>query len=409
MTVGDTSQSLAGSSRALGIAREVGPALSSLSARHDRLGCLSQEALAALGQGNFFGLMVPKELGGLGASPVETLEVFEEVSRADASTGWVLTTCGFAAGLAGAFLGDAAATRVFGPGMPIIAGAGMPQGRATPVDGGFRLSGRWSYGSGIKHATHLHCGGLIYDGDKPRLAANGKPDVYIFTPSIADAKLDDQWDVLGLLGTGSVDYEITDAFLPLGYEFPIAQVKPFRGGQYYTLGAGGLSSLAHTGFALGLGRRALDELALVVQGGKGRAGALASSEGFLVGFAGAEAQYRAARAFVYSVWIDIERKLLQASPIETRDLTLTHLSLNHMMWTSARVADFAYSAAGGVSLRDGALQRCFRDIHSATQHARVAPAYLRESGRELLDLVPRPIWQRGQVVSNPGQAWRDIR
>lgn len=88
-------------------------------------------------------------------------------------------------------------------------------------------------------------------------------------------------------------------------------------------------------------------------------------------------------------------------PVETRDITLRHLSLNPMMWTSARVADFAYSAAGGASLRDGALQRCFRDIHSATQHARVAPAYLRESARELLEILPSAIWQRGQVV--PGR------
>jgi hypothetical protein len=69
-----------------------------------------------------------------------------------------------------------------------------------------------------------------------------------------------------------------------------------------------------------------------------------------------------------------------------------------MMWTSAQVADFAYSSAGGASLRDGALQRCFRDIHSATQHARVSPAYLRESARELLGIVPDPVWERGQIV-----------
>jgi len=387
------------SARWVDLARDMSTMLSSLSARHDDLGCLTDEALGALIDANFFGLMVPKDLGGAAAYPVEILEVYEEISRADASTGWVLTTCGFAAGLAGAFLARDAAGSVFGSGMPIIAGAGAPQGRAVGVEGGYHLSGRWSYGSGIKHATHLHCGGLIIEaGGQPRLNARGKPELYIFTPPIAAAKLDNEWDVLGLRGTGSVDYEIADVFLPAGYEFRIAETSPQHGGDFYRLGAGGLSSLAHTGFALGLGRRALDELALLVRGKAGRAGALASSEGFLEGFGKAEAQYRAARTFVYSVWEDICGKLQQGVPVGTRDITLTHLSLNHMMWTSAQVADFAYSAAGGASLRDGALQRCFRDIHSATQHARVSPAYLRESGRELLDIVPDAVWERGQIV-----------
>ena len=73
-----------------------------------------------------------------------------------------------------------------------------------------------------------------------------------------------------------------------------------------------------------------------------------------------------------------------------------------MMWTSAAVTDFAYNAAGGASLRDGALQRCFRDIHAATQHARVSSGYLREAGRELVGAVPDPVWERMQVV--PGNA-----
>lgn len=381
-------------------ARAIAPLLSAMSAKHDAIGRLTDEALAALKDANFFGLMVPQSLGGTGATPVEMLEVYEEVSRADASSGWVLTTCGFAAGLASAYLQDHAAARVFGAGMPVIAGAGAPQGKAVRVKGGYRLSGRWSYGSGIRHATHLHTGAFIYDGNDRRLSASGQPAVYVFTPPIEAAQLAANWDVLGLRGTGSVDYEIADTFIADGFEFPLAQAERLRGGALYGLGAGGLSSLAHTGFALGLGRRALDEIGALVRSGAGRSGALAGSESFLEGYARAEAQYRSARAFVYTVWMEIEAKLSYTQDITTRDITLTHLSLNHMMSTSAAVADFAYASGGGVSLRDGPIQRCFRDIHAGAQHARVAPSYLRESGRELLDLVPGARWERGKVTGH---------
>jgi alkylation response protein AidB-like acyl-CoA dehydrogenase len=380
-------------------ARAMAPLLSAMSAKHEAIGQLTDEALAALKDANFFGLMVPRALGGAGASAVEMLEVYEEVSRADASSGWVLTTCGFAAGLASVYLQDQAAASVFGAGMPIIAGSGAPQGRAVQVEGGYRLSGRWSYGSGIRHATHLHTGAFVHSGNERKVSASGQPAVYVFTPRIEVARLEGNWDVLGLRGTGSVDYEIADAFIEAGFEFPLAQTEPLRGGALYSLGAAGLSSLAHTGFALGLGRRALDEIAGLVRGGAGRSGALAASESFLEGYAHAEAQYRSARAFVYAVWRDIEAKLAGARQVATRDITLTHLSLNHMMSTSAAVADFAYANGGGVSLRDGPIQRCFRDIHAGAQHARVAPSYLRESGKELLDLVPDATWERGKVTA----------
>ena len=101
-------------------------------------------------------------------APLEALLVYEEITRADAATGWVLTTCGFAGGIAGAYLDNDAVRSIFGAGMPVIAGSGAPTGQAVPVDGGYRLSGQWSYGSGILHATHLHTGAMILEDGKPR-------------------------------------------------------------------------------------------------------------------------------------------------------------------------------------------------------------------------------------------------
>ena len=385
-------------SRTLDYARAIAPKLSSLSSRHDEIGKLSDETIELLKSGNLFGLIVPSDLGGHEAAPLEALLVYEEITRADAATGWVLTTGGFAGGIAGAYLDDAAVQAIFGPGMPVIAGSGAPTGQAVPVDGGYRLSGQWSYGSGILHATHLHTGAMIIDGGKPRRNARGNVEVHIFAPPASTADVKQNWDVLGLRGTASVDYSIKDIVLPAGYAFPVDQRVPQRGGNIYRTGMGALSALIHSGFALGMGRRALDELALLVQNKTGRLARLGDSESFLEGFGRAEAQYRSARAFVFETWATIQQKIIDGRDIDTRDISLSHLSLNHMMWTSAAVTDFAYNAAGGASLRASALQRCFRDIHAATQHARVSSGYLREAGRELVGAVADPVWERMQVV-----------
>jgi alkylation response protein AidB-like acyl-CoA dehydrogenase len=391
--------SLAGhKSRTLDYARTIAPTLSAQSQRHDEIGKLSDEAIEALKSGNLFGLIVPRDLGGHEAGPREALLVYEEITRADAATGWVLTTCGFAGGIAGAYLDDDVVQSIFGAGMPVIAGSGAPTGRAVPADSGYRLSGQWSYGSGILHATHLHTGAVILEDGKPRKNRRGNVEVFIFAPSIKAAVIKQNWDVLGLRGTASVDYDIEDVYVPAGYAFPIDQRVPKRGGNIYRTGMGPLSALIHSGFALGMGRRALDELAILVQNNTGRLARLRDSESFLEGFGRAEAQYRAARSFVFATWDQIEGKITAGQDITTRDVSLCHLSLNHMMWTSAAVSDFAYNAAGGASLRDGALQRCFRDIHAATQHARVSSGYLREVGRELVGVVPNPVWERMQVV-----------
>ena len=249
--------------------------------------------------------------------------MYEEITRADAATGWVLTTCGFAGGIAGAYLDDDAVQSIFGSGMPIIAGSGAPTGQAVAADSGYRLSGQWSYGSGILHATHLHTGAVILEDGKPRKNRRGNVEVYIFAPPAKAAVIKQNWDVLGLRGTASVDYDIEDVYLPAGHAFPVDQRVPKRGGNIYRTGMGALSALIHSGFALGMGRRALDELAILVQNNTGRLARLRDSESFLEGFGRAEAQYRSSRAFVFETWAEIERKIDASQDITTRDISLS--------------------------------------------------------------------------------------
>jgi hypothetical protein len=265
--------------------------------------------------------------------------------------------------------------------MPIIAGAGAPNGRAKRLDRGFEFSGRWSYGSGILHATHTHNGGFIVadDGEVRRDLGH-----HIFVTPIAAATLDAEWDVLGLRGTGSVDYAIERCFLPFGFEHPISGAAPRRGGALCGIGAAGMSAIAHTGFFLGIGRRVLDELVIVARTKAGQSSSLIDSESFQEGYGQAEAHYRAARALVFESWRTIEEAVARNRPIERAQISAVHLAMYHVAWASTEAAEYAYKAGGGVSLREGALQRAFRDTLAGRQHIRVSTAVLRACARDLL-------------------------
>jgi hypothetical protein len=149
----------------------------------------------------------------------------------------------------------------------------------------------------------------------------------------------------------------------------------------YGVGMAGMSALAHTGFFLGIGRRVLDELVDVVRTTRS---SLAESESFLEGYGMAEAQYRAARALVFESWRAVEERVAASRPIERSHITAVHLAMHQMAWASTQAAEYAYKAGGGVSLREGPLQRAFRDVLAGRQHVRVSAAVLRSCARDLL-------------------------
>ncbi|MGH7905410.1 MAG: acyl-CoA dehydrogenase, partial [Candidatus Binataceae bacterium] len=124
----------------------------------------------------------------------------------------------------------------------------------------------------------------------------------------------------------------------------------------------------------------------------GPTGTLRESETFHIGYAKAEAGYRAARALVYETWRDIEESLDRGDPASTRQLSLARLALNNATWTVADVCQFAYRAGGGIALRQGVIQRYFRDMQAATQHVTSSTPVLRECGRELAGFAKGQVW-----------------
>ena len=366
----------------------------------DKKGDLAEETVQALHGGGFFGMWTPRGLGGAELPPVESLSMIEEVSRADGSTGWVLMAAALSTGTGAAYLDPDLVRSWFArERFPVIAGQGGPMGRAVACEGGYRVSGHWTYGSGIRHADYLHSGALIFEADgSPRRDAGGAQQTRILVLQREAVAYHENWDVMGLRATGSIDYSSAGVFVPEAATHSTECTEPRSGGRLFWLGIRGLSSLGHTGFTLGLGRRILDEIAAIAQTKVNRLGRLGDSESFLEKYGSVEARLRAARALAYETWQEVENSLDRGDRPSTRQWTMIRLALNHVTWTTAEIANVAYYAGGGTALRAGTLQRCFRDMHGATQHLTSSVAVLQDCARELAGLAPDKVWGFSRLV-----------
>ena len=350
----------------------------------DKQGQLAEPVVEALHREGLYGIWVPRTIrGGSELDVVSSLKVIENVSYGDPSAGWVLMAAALAIGTGAAYLGDEAADQLFsGSRLPTIAGQGTRPGKAVPAKGGFHLSGSWSFASGIKHSTHIHTLAIIEGTGEPR----------IFVLPVGQAKLIDNWDVMGLRGTGSIDYTIDSVFVPEAYTHFAVTETPKRGGALYSIGIIGFAVICHSAWGCGIGRRLLDELATLMKAKMGRASTLAESDSFQEQYAKAEGRYRAARALVYETWSDVRETLDRGEPLSVRQHTLMRLAMAHVTWTSQEVAAFVYKSAGTTALRAGTIQRLFRDMHAGTQHVTSAPPVFRAIGRELGGLADGKKW-----------------
>jgi alkylation response protein AidB-like acyl-CoA dehydrogenase len=351
----------------------------------DKEGRLAEPVVEALHREGLFGMWVPASVhGGAELDPLSSISVIENLAYGDPSTGWVLMAAALAIGTGAAYLEDGAVAELFGKErLPVIAGQGTRPGNAVPTKGGFNLSGSWSFASGIKHGTHIHTLGLV----------QGTHDARIFVLPVERVTLIDNWDVLGLRATGSIDYRIDNVFVPDGYTHPALVDVPKRGGSLYRIGVIGFAIMCHSGWACGIGRRALDEIASAAKSKMGRSGTLATSESFHQRYAKMEATYRAARALVYEAWSDVKASLDRGEPLSTRQHTLIRLAMAHMNWSSHEVATFAYQSAGTMALRAGTLQRLYRDMNAGIQHIVCSPPVFQTLGRELAGLAEGHQWR----------------
>jgi alkylation response protein AidB-like acyl-CoA dehydrogenase len=342
--------------------------------------------IQALRDAGLFGVMTPRDLGGAELSLIDSIDVFSEVARADGSAGWCLMAGASAVGYFGAYAGDDFAGKMFAGGVPLVAGQFAPNGIGKPDGDGYRVTGSYQFGSGMHYAEWVGAGFLVQDPSDPEAPAR-----YLFgvVPK-SDAELRGNWDVLGLGATASWDYGLRDAWVPEEGTFLFAAPKRRRGGRVYELGVIAQTAAGHAGFAEGVVRRALDEVAAVART-KVRMGAgsfLKDDPRFLHSLGTLESRFESARSWMRDRFAALESAVLATGRIDVALNNQVRQATVHLTQEGADIVRQVYLLAGTTALRDGAIQRCFRDIHAGSQHFFASPASTLDFARDIMEAAP---------------------
>src|SRR5439155_19234269 len=353
---------------------------------HDRR--VPLELVRALTEAGVFQMCVPRTCGGSEVEPAIMIAVLEAIAEADGPAGWS-AMIGTTSGVAAAYLPADAAREIYGRADVVTGGVFASQGRAVVVDGGYRVTGRWPFASGCEHCAWLMGGSVVVQNGAARLLPNGMPDSRLMLFPATDARILDTWTVAGLRGTGSHDIAVDDLFVPAARSLSLITDRPRERGPLYAFPVFGLLALGIAAVALGIARRAIDELARVAAGKTptGSRRVLAERSVVQAQVAEAEAGLGSARAFVFETVESAWQAAKAEGVLDVRRRALLRLSATHATLAAARTVDLMYHAGGGTAVyASSPLQRQFRDIHVVTQHMMVAPATLELVGRILLGL-----------------------
>jgi alkylation response protein AidB-like acyl-CoA dehydrogenase len=375
--------------------------------RAEELRTLPQDAVAILRSLGIFWLKTPAELGGTPLPPLEFGDVIEELAYIDTSTAWAAMIGAGCNGLAGGWLPEGGARQVFGPvepaadgaapagtavaARPVVAGQLAPRGAGHPVRGGYLVTGRWAFSSGILHADWL-IGAFQPDGDgqdEPTAegAGTGYGRMVVFLVPKAQAEVIDNWHVAGLQGTGSLDYSVDGVFVPseLTYDLGIPSV---RGGALFRLGMPAFVSNEVPPLAVGLARRALDDMTeLATHTVRFPGGPTVSERAvFHKELGRAETRIRAARAVHREAMaVAWESAVAGTVPGEDIQLAVTTASVYAVETCADVVSDLFRYGGGRVLALANPMQRHLRNILAARQHLALSEENYEAAGRYLLE------------------------
>jgi alkylation response protein AidB-like acyl-CoA dehydrogenase len=355
-----------------------------LAATSERERALPAKLVAELRATGLMRAGAPAAIGALEASPETTLSGAERIARGDASAGWCVSIAATSSLLC-AYLPDRGATEVFGDPSSVAAGVWAPRGRAVIVDGGVRVSGRWSFCSGISHSGWLFAGCVLDDGG----AGTDGPTLRVAALPTAELEVLDTWHTSGLRGTGSHDAVAHDVFVPDHRVLSLLDGGPRVDAPLYRFPIFGFFALSIAAAALGNARGAIDELSELAAGktAQGSSRVLAERPATQAAVGEAEAALRAARALYYEAIGQAWEAAQRTEPVEESLRLGLRLAATHAVRTSAEVARSMYDLGGGTAIyEDSPLQRRFRDAHAATAHFQVNPSTWELAGRLLLGL-----------------------
>jgi alkylation response protein AidB-like acyl-CoA dehydrogenase len=374
-------------------ARGVAGALTAGAKRIEAARELPPDILKALHDARLFRLLLPQAIGGDELDPAGLAQVTEIIAAADASTAWCI---GQAAGCAmtAAFLAPDVARRIFGPSDAVLAWGAGAQGKATVVDGGYRITGTWAFASGLHNATWLgaHCKVFEADG-RPRLRADGRPAERTALLQREQARVHDVWSVMGLQGTGSDSYEVADFFVPDEVTLDREDLDARRqGGAVYRFPGSLVYAGAFGGVMLGIARGTLSDLVALAASKtpRGAASSLRDAPVFQTELARLEARFRAARAYHLQTLTDVWTAVRDGGDHLTLQQRIDiRLAATHTINEGVAIVTEAYRAAGQTAIfAANPFERRLRDALSASQQVQGRPSHYMTAGRHMLGLPP---------------------
>jgi alkylation response protein AidB-like acyl-CoA dehydrogenase len=379
-----------GAEELLAAARLLAPELAGRALETEQMCTMPSDLVARVRSAGLFRVLQPRSLGGAELSPEEAIELISVLCEADASSGWTILI-GIGGNAFAGWLDPGVARELLGADADVTtATVFAPTGRAVPENSGrFLVSGRWPFASGCRHAEWFLNGVSVSDGDAPRVIPGRGPDWRLAFLPRSDGEIMDGWDVMGLRGTGSNDIaaqaiSVAEEHMISPFFEPARQDGPLWRLPFFTL-----AGVALVGFPLGVGRRALDELAARAPV-KGRASSpqpLALDPTVQIDLAKAEGALQAAKAFVMDTAGSLWDTAVAGDVPSVEQRSRFQLAAQQAMQAAVQAVDTAFGFIGASAISSShPLQRCFRDLHTARQHAYFSPEALRRYARVRLHI-----------------------
>lgn len=353
---------------------------------------LTQPLVDALWSSGLMQFMNPADAGGHEPGFAELIETWIEMARQDGSLGWIGIANIPSACFAAAYLPDEGFAQVFtaNNNRVTMGGQFFPNGTGEKVDGGYRVSGAWQFGSGTGHSEYVCAGFLPMQGGDMVVDDTGMPEMLVAIVPREDIQFTDGWHVQGLKGTGSYNYEMQDVFVPSGRTYPLMTREPRRGGSTYKFGVMPLTAGGHAAWALGVARSTIDDVVAVAKD-KVRMGddsSIAHKQTFQRNLAHHEGMWRAAHRLVVDTFTEVESRVVAGDALSPHMRADMRVAATYATEASREIVQWAHLAAGTTAIREGSrLERAFRDMYTGTQHAFISEKTYTEAAALMLGLV----------------------
>jgi alkylation response protein AidB-like acyl-CoA dehydrogenase len=367
-------------------ALELRPAIEQAAAEIDKLRALTPGIVAALKEGGFWRMLQPKFLGGMELKPSIFARVTEAIASADASTGWVVCQ-GNGCSMSAAYLDSAIATEIFGSADGILAWGppGSPF-EAVPVDGGYRVTGHWMFASGSQNASWLGA----------HMKVKGRKETRTLLWPKSSAKMTDIWHTIGLRGTASNQYAVTDLFVPEAFTMLRDQpVDRREQGPLYRFTSGQLYSCGFGGVGLGIARGTIDAFLSLPANKVSRGASKPMRENNVVQslLAQSEARWHSARAFLHNTADEIYDYVVEHGEMTEMQAAMLRLASTWAIQQSREVVHTIYNMAGSVAIfEDQPFERRLRDMNSVSQQSQGRLIHFESVGQIMFGMPPENLF-----------------